>query len=148
MLRCLSNVQCLIPILTLLLLAGCATSTVESRKQEKLSSYQDLPPEFRSLVDQGQVKVGMPADAVYIAWGPPAEILQSETEKGASTTWLYHGSKLEEYRFWNFREVRHGDRILIERFIDHDYYPRHYISAEIVFVDGKVKSWRTLPVPY
>ncbi len=130
-----------------MIFAGCATSTVEKRRTEKLSSYANLPPEFQALVDKGQIKVGMPSDAVYIAWGAPAQVLSGENEQGATTTWLYQGTQLEEHRYWNYREVNSGNRVFLERYLDFDYQARAYVSAEIIFVNGLVKSWRTLARP-
>src|SRR5689334_18970243 len=79
-------------IAALFFVSGCAsTNTVKARKQERAGAYAALSPEMKTMVDQGQIKVGMPMDAVYISWGPPAQILQSENPAGASTTWLYNG---------------------------------------------------------
>lgn len=130
-----------------LLFCGCSTPTLEERRAEKIAAYQNLSPETRQLVDSGQIKVGMPADAVYIAWGPPAEVLESEDEQGALTRWLYHGSYLQEYRYWNYREARDEKGSFLERYLDTDYQSRDFVRAEIVFQNGVVKSWRTLPRP-
>jgi hypothetical protein len=135
-------------IVASLLLTGCATSTVESRKKEREAAYSALSPEERELVDKGQIKVGMGQDSVYIAWGKPAQVLQSESGgSGMTITWLYHGSWMEETRYWNYREVPYQGGVFLERYLDRDYSPRDYLSAEIVFVDGKVARWRTLPRP-
>lgn len=131
----------------LFLIVGCATSTIESRRKEKIAVYQQLSPELRELVDKGQIKVGMPTDAVYISWGPPSQIAQGEDESGRTTTWLYEGSYLEQYRFWNYREVRLKDGVFLERYLDTDYTPRSFVRAEITFVNGIVKNWRTLSAP-
>jgi hypothetical protein len=129
------------------LLMGCATSTIESRKKERAAAYTAFPPEVKNFVDNGQIKVGMTEDAVYIAWGTPAEILQSETGNRAESTWLYHGGWMEETRYWTYREAGRGRDIHLERYLDRDYQPRTYVSAEIVFVNGCVNRWRTLPRP-
>lgn len=122
----------------ILVVAGCATSSIEKRKNERSAAYASLTPEMKSLVDKGQIKAGMTQDAVYMAWGAPAQILQSENQGGAATTWIYRGGYLEETRYWaGWRSPR----------LEHDYQPRTYVSAEIIFVDGKVKQWRTLPQP-
>ena len=42
-----------------LLLTGCATSTIESRRRERFAAYSTLSPEHRLVVDAGQIKVGM-----------------------------------------------------------------------------------------
>ena len=130
-----------------LVLAGCATSTIESRRQERLTAYQGLPPELKTLVDKGQIKVGMSQDAVYIAWGPPSDVLQSETAEGALTTWHFHSAWMQETRFWTYREVTKENTTFLERYLERDYNPRDYMKAEITFADGEVKQWRTLPRP-
>ena len=138
----------LFPLLGLLLVAGCATSTIESRRKERSAAYNALTPEEKELVDKGQIKVGMSQEAVYIAWGPPAEILNSQSgNSGLQTTWLYLGTTMQETRYWTFREVPARGHLFLERYLDRDYDPRDYVRAEIVFVDGKVASWRTLPRP-
>ena len=116
-------------------LAGCSTPTVETRKKERPSAYATLPPEQKTLVDDGKIQVGMPPDAVYIAWGQPAEVLESETAQGHTTHWIYHGQWAEEQRYW------------IGRHLESDYYPRAYVRAEIIFQNGVVASWQTLPKP-
>ena len=62
-----------------LLLAGCATSTVETRKKERASAYAGLPAEQKTFVDQGKIQIGMTADAVYLAWGAPAKTMDITT---------------------------------------------------------------------
>jgi hypothetical protein len=129
---------------------GCATtSTIESRRAEKLGAYQSLAPEERQLVDQGQIKMGMSADAVYIAWGPPSEVLESEDpQAGRITTWRFYGSWMQESRYWAYRETsRGGADLYLERYLVTDYHPRDYVRAEISFKEGRVLSWRTLPRP-
>ena len=130
------------------LLAGCATSTVESRKKERQAAYNALSPEEKELVDKGQIQTGMSQDVVYIAWGPPSQILQNQAGNGGvQTVWLYEGTTMQETRYWTFRQVPYRGHIFLERYVDRDYDPRAYVSAEIVFVGGKVASWRTLPRP-
>ena len=114
---------------------GCASSTIDKRKHERATAYASLPAETRASVDRGELKIGMPEDAVYIAWGQPSEVLHNETEGGASTVWLYYGGWMEEERYWTHRRMLR------------DYQPRTYVRAEIVFVNGVIKSWRTLPQP-
>ena len=58
----------LVVLFVCVLLAGCATSTIESRKKERAATYGALPLEQKEFVDKGQIKVGMSQDAVYIAW--------------------------------------------------------------------------------
>lgn len=137
----------LLLLLPLLMLAGCKSSTIESRKQERSSAYASLSPEVRADVDAGRIRVGMNADAVYMSWGQPAQILESETGQGRITTWLYEGGWMQEERYWAYRTVGTGRDACAERYLEREYYPRAYIRAEITFVNGRVNQWRTLPRP-
>jgi len=131
-----------------LLVAGCSSSTIESRKKERAAAYGALTTEEKGLVDQGQIQTGMSQDVVYIAWGPPSQILQNQAGAGGvQTVWLYEGTTMEETRYWTFRQVPSRGHVFLERYLERDYDPRAYVSAEIVFVEGKVSSWRTLARP-
>ena len=134
----------------ILLLAGCATkSTIETRRAERLNAYDALPADQKAMVDAGQIRVGMSSDAVYIAWGKPNEILESEDpQQGHLVFWRYYGSTLQENRYWAYREVSHRrGGVFLERYLTSDYTPRDYVRSEIVLKEGKVISWRTLPKP-
>lgn len=135
-------------LLVIVAFTGCATSTIESRRTEKLSAYSSLSPEEQRLVDAGQIKMGMSSDAVYIAWGPPAEVLEREDQTGRYSVWQYHGTWMQETRYWAYRETTAGGNDLyLERYLTTDYYPRDYLRAQITFKDGEVISWQTLPRP-
>jgi hypothetical protein len=126
-------------LLLVTLVAGCATpSTVQSRIQERTAAYQAFSPAVRQMVDAGRIEAGMNEDAVYIAWGKPDEVLHSGDQRGEFTTWVYRSAFLEETRYWAGRRYPH---------LAHDYEPRSYVRAEIVFFNGNVQSWRTLPQP-
>ena len=140
------------PILTLallaLLLAGCATSNVESRKKERYNAYAELPAEQRAAVDAGLLKVGMTMDAVYIAWGKPHQIVGGETPAGAQVVWLYIGTQLQGYTYWGYQGIgpyRGPYRSYYGPSLYHDYVPVGYVKAEVIFEKGVVKQWRTLP---
>jgi hypothetical protein len=134
-------------LVTSLSLTGCATSTVESRRQERLVAYNALSAEHRLAVDAGQLKIGMPMDAVYIVWGKPSQVLAGASSQGTTVTWLYHGSYLEESRFWTYHDYCYGGRNYASPYLAFDYYPRRYISAEVRFARGLVEEWRSLPWP-
>lgn len=140
---------CLAVGMVLALLTGCATtrSTIDSRKQERYGVYSSLSPEFRALVDVGKIKIGMPMDAVYIAWGKPAQVVGGETAAGAQTSWLYEGTQLQEYRYWAYRPYSSRYRYYSSPTLEYDYYPVGYTSAEVIFENGVVKEWRTFPAP-
>ncbi|MBU6402847.1 MAG: hypothetical protein KGS61_21205 [Verrucomicrobia bacterium] len=123
------------PLALGLVLAGCASSSVTSRIKQKQAAYDALPPDQKQLVDQGQLRVGMSEDAVYIALGKPNEILHSGDQSGETTTWLYYSSYMQGYPMWWRRNF------------SYTYNPQDYVKAELVFVNGRLVSWRTLPMP-
>jgi hypothetical protein len=88
--------------LVMLTLTGCATSTIESRKQQRYGVYAGLTEAQKSAVDAGQIKVGMPMDAVYIAWGKPDQVLNAETSAGPQIRWLYAGTYLQSFTHWTY----------------------------------------------
>ncbi len=130
-------------------LAGCAaSSTVATRKVERAAAYGALIPEEQALVDQGQIRVGMNPDAVYVAWGQPAQVLKSGDATGETTTWLYTGTTSDTYHSWHYREYpRRDGSTYLDRSMDVDYAFRDYVSAELVFRGGKLERWRMLPKP-
>lgn len=133
----------------LVVAAGCATpSTVASRQQERAAAYAALPAEIRAIVDEGRLKVGMSEDAVYIAWGKPAQKLQSGDASGEQVLWLYQGTTSDTYLNWRYQTMLRPDgSTFLDRTLDRNLDVREYVSAELTFQNGLLKSWRTLPRP-
>ncbi|MBO7391518.1 MAG: hypothetical protein J6U77_03365 [Verrucomicrobia bacterium] len=130
------------------ILCGCASSTIEKRRAERITAYETLSPEYQQLVDAGEIKTGMPKDAVYIAWGKPDDITYSEDSHGKLETWLYYGRYMKEYRYWNYRAINRGDgEEYLVRHLESDYNPESFLKAELIFSRGKLISWRTYPTP-
>ena len=134
------------------LLSGCASPVqrLEARKKDCFAAYTALTPEMKSLVDKGQIKVGMPMDAVYIAWGQPTQVLTTLSVASSTITWLYGGSYVQEYRYWNCRPFyyrRPGDPHSGPN-LQNDYFPRGFSFADVIFENGVVKQWSSLLRPY
>jgi hypothetical protein len=131
------------------ILAGCAaTSTIQTRRSERSAVYASLPADLRQLVDQGQVRVGMPEDAVYIAWGAPAQVLKRGDASGEVVTWLYSDTSTDSYHYWTYHESpRRDGGVFLDRSFQTDYGFHDYISAELEFRDGRLAEWRMLPKP-
>jgi hypothetical protein len=131
------------------LMTGCATSTIESRKAERYNAYNSLAAEQKESIDQGQIKIGMSMDAVYIAWGKPSQVLASETSSGPAVVWLYSGSYLQGFTTWNYPGMFGPyHRYYYGPILANDYTVINYVSAEVVFDGGGlVKAWRQLPRP-
>ena len=138
----------LLAALAAVFVAGCA-STVESRKKERVSAYSQLDSEAQTLVDQGRIKIGMPMDAVYIAWGKPSQVVQSESPDGHTVTWIYHGTYYQEYPYWSYGPHFHHHGyypyFYSSPVMDYGYIPRDYVRGQVTFQDGLVTQWRTLP---
>lgn len=131
-------------------LCGCA-STVADRRKQMIGAYSQLPSEMQTLVDTGQIKVGLPKDAVYIAWGKPDQTVQGESAQGKAETWLYYGSTLHPYQYWNYGYWGpwHHSYYYSGPYLDTDWYPVYYIAREVQFENDRVKSWRSMPrTPY
>lgn len=133
-------------------LAGCATpqQKIERRRQEKSNAYASLSADQKAAVDKGQIAPGMPMDAVYIAWGKPSQVVSSGSDAGTFVTWLYLNVYLQSYFVgggWGYPPFCYGPYGYFYGGPYIDYYPVNYVSAEVVFQDGVVKSWRTLPRP-
>jgi len=133
--------------LAAVLLSGCA-STIESRKKEHYNVYTQLSADQRAAVDAGQINVGMPKDAVYIAWGKPHQVLVTESPAGKNEVWLYMGTYLQGYNFWGFRPYYGPYHYYHGPYLYYDYVPISYAKAEVIFEGDKVKQWRTLPQPW
>ena len=134
-------------IVLALIVAGCASSTIEKRKRENYGAYSGLPSDIQSAVDQGQVKVGMSPEAVYIAWGKPSQVLTNESSQGTFVTWLYQGNRLKSYHYWTYHTYLSDGYSWGHPYLATSYFPVEYVSAEVTFRDGLVAEWRTLPAP-
>ena len=130
-----------------LMFNGCATSTIQSRRQERLASYRALSAEDRRAVDAGQIEIGMPVDAVYIAWGKPSQIVAGEPSEGVTVTRLYIRTHPKEQNFWSDYDRWHDSGYYTAPNAAHDSHPRSYVRAEVSFVGGVVKEWNSLSRP-
>ena len=130
------------------LLAGCATTTIEGRRKERAGAYAGLSDDHRTMVDRGDIAVGMSEDAVYIAWGKPDQILKSGDKSGLKITWLYEGTTTDTHYFWQtYPSVDANGRQILERRLAPQTEFRDYVSAELIFRNGELERWRTLPRP-
>ncbi|MDQ6654896.1 MAG: hypothetical protein M3Y80_03670, partial [Verrucomicrobiota bacterium] len=76
-------------------LSGCTTT--QTRIAEKSATFQRLSPADQARVQQGEIREGMPEDAVYIAW-----VAQSLREPGRNRgqtvdTWIYYATAAGDY---------------------------------------------------
>lgn len=126
-------------LLVFLFWTGCATSsTIQSRERERAAAYATFSPETRRLLNQGRINVGMTTDAVYIAWGPPDQVIEGTDQHGAVTIWEYLAVAWEENEY--AAEV--PDPSLV-----YDLKSQTYVCAIVVFGNGQVRRWDILRSP-
>jgi hypothetical protein len=70
-----------------LVLTSC--STVESRISDHPELYRNLSSRDQSLVNQGHIRAGMSAEAVWLAWGSPDSKIIGNMRGHFTETWIY-----------------------------------------------------------
>jgi major membrane immunogen (membrane-anchored lipoprotein) len=83
------------PLLAAALLLG-ACSTIDSRINEKSSTFYSLDEPTRSKIAHGDIAVGYTPDMVYMALGKPDAKHYRTTSDGTTETWSY-GSYYDRY---------------------------------------------------
>jgi hypothetical protein len=83
-----------------------ACSTIDSRIQEKGAVYSSLSSRDQALVKSGTIREGLPEEAVYIAWGAPAQVRSGSRYGHPYAAWVYTTLKTV--------------------FVNDFYYPRFY----------------------
>jgi hypothetical protein len=161
--------------LTLSLAASAITltscSTTESRISEHPEIYQSLSPRDQDLVSHGQIRVGMPQSAVWLAWGSPDQKAAGVMRDRSTETWVYTQTTTYPYSYYGpyrygygfgygfgFTGVvrRHHHRSFIffgDPFYDPFYYPYippsvSYPYKTVTFSNGRVLSFQYLVPGY
>lgn len=70
-----------------LILTSCETT--ESRISEHPDIFDSLSQRDQQLVQQGQIRTGMSQNAVWLAWGGPAQKTAGEMRGRPTETWIY-----------------------------------------------------------
>jgi hypothetical protein len=120
-----------------LILSGCATT--ESRISQHPEMYQGLSSRDQALVSQGQIRLGMTMDAVWLAWGTPEQRIPGNARGRPIETWVY-------LRYQT--PPSYGAPYYYGPF-DWSYIPPKfpYPSKGVTFSNGKVVFFRHLPSP-
>jgi hypothetical protein len=120
------------------MLAGCVTSTLNTRKQERAVAYAALSREHKVAVDTGRILFGMDTNAAYIAWGSPSAI----EANGTAQTWFYYGSEQQQHKTTTVRTATGALSTPAGSMEETSVsYPHHVIQARITFENGLVKEW-------
>ena len=70
-----------------LLLTSCGTTGQRISQHPEI--YQRLSPRDQALVSQGQIRLGMTMDAVWLAWGIPEQKIPGYGRGHPTETWVY-----------------------------------------------------------
>lgn len=131
--------------LALTLVSCVPPSTPQTRISSNHAVFSKLSLEQQQLVRQGQIVTGMPADAVYMAWGRPARVFNGSKDGKNRERWDYATSKPTYVQtmgspyygpYGSRRYYRYRDPIMMPEVA---YIP--YRQASVWFVNGKVESW-------
>jgi len=125
-------------LLAALVAVGCASDSIERRKQERRAAYSNLPVGQQGAIDQGMLLHGMSTNAAYIAWGRPTEIVS----EGPTMTWIYREQEYKEHKHVTIYTTERGAVVPEEVKIP---YARTVLRAQITFENGSVTSWSRTP---
>jgi hypothetical protein len=120
-----------------LFLVSCGTPA--TRISQNPGIYQGLSPRDQALVSQGQIRLGMSMDAVWLAWGTPEQKIPGYGRGRPTETWVY-------LRYDT--PPSYGGPYYYGPF-DWSYIPPKfpYPSKGVTFADGRVVFFRHLPAP-
>jgi len=74
----------------LLLAAGCATSTPQTRISKNREAFRQYPSNVQRMISAGMVDVGFTPEMVRLALGAPSREFRRQTENESSEVWVYH----------------------------------------------------------
>lgn len=82
----------LIPLMVLILVAGCSTPQTRARSNPEL--MESLSAEERALLEAGEIELGFTEEMVRVALGKPDRKYSERTEEGETVIWAYHVGNL------------------------------------------------------
>ncbi|MFL6542290.1 MAG: hypothetical protein ACJ8I9_03905 [Chthoniobacterales bacterium] len=145
-----------------LFLAGC--STTQTRIKDRPDLFQTLSAQDQALVQQGEIRVGMPMNGVWLAWGEPNQKGAGRNGPRPIETWIYWGTTDAGYGpFYGGYGMGYGGYGYLRRggfhhrgfYYDPFYDPFFYSHMNIVqyperfvsFENGRVVAYSHLPAP-
>jgi hypothetical protein len=130
-----------------LALASC--STIESRISEHPEIYRNLSSRDQALVNQGQIRAGMSANAVWLAWGSPDWKVIGNMRGHSTETWVYVYYATYPYYYPFYGPYGPGFGFFGDPFYDPFYYSLippsiPYPNKTVTFSNGRVVSFQYL----
>lgn len=132
--------------LACLAFASCAPSTPQARIAKSPETFASLNKKHQSLVQQGQLGTGMPAEGVLLAWGAPDQRFEGSKNSQRTERWDYstlrpvypighfgygYGSHYGPYGRHFHSGVGYGPEVA--------YIPER--TASVWFINNRVDSW-------
>jgi hypothetical protein len=130
-----------------LVLTSC--STIESRISEHPEIYRNLSSRDQSLVNQGHIRAGMSANAVWLAWGSPDSKVIGNMRGRSTETWIYVYYETYPYYYPYYGPYGPGFGFFGDPFYDPFYYSLippsiPYPNKVVTFSNGRVVSFQYL----
>jgi hypothetical protein len=127
-----------------LILTSC--STIESRISEHPEIYRNLSSRDQALVNQGHLRYGMSANAVWLAWGSPDSKIIGNMRGHSTETWIY---VYYAYPYYYYGAYGPGFGFFGDPFYDPFYYSLippsiPYPYRIVTFSHGRVVSFQYL----
>ena len=126
---------------SLFILTNC--STPQTRISEHSDLYQTLSQKDQALVSQGQIRIGMPRTAVWLAWGSPDRKIVGNMGGGRTETWIYtYYASYPYYPYYAPWDIYFGAP-LYDSFA-YSWFPQSipYPGKLVTFAHGRVASFR------
>jgi len=120
-----------------LIFTGCATT--EARISQHPEIYHRLSSRDQSLVSQGQIRLGMITDAVWLAWGTPDQKIPANVGDSHDETWVYLRYETPPSYGGPYYYVPFDSSYIPPKFV--------YPSRGVTFSNGRVVFYRYLPSP-
>lgn len=117
---------------------------MDTRIEENQALWNSLSEEQQFAVREGRLLEGMPAEAVYLAFGSPQYKREGFENGVAYEEWIFTRLRNREIMDWRYRQVsRRGDI-----FFEPEYGPvrvyDEYPTRVVRIIDGKVAAWSAL----
>ena len=130
-----------------LVLTSC--STVESRISEHPEIYRNLSARDQALVNQGHIRTGMSAKAVWLAWGSPDSRVIGNMRGHSTQTWIYVYYATYPYYYPFYGPYGPGFGFFGDPFYDPFYYSLippsiSYPNKMVTFSNSRVMSFQYL----
>ena len=143
--RFFPRVSTLAVITGMLIFNGC--STPQTRISDLPDLYHSLSHRDQALVSQGQIRIGMPRTAVWLAWGTTDRKIIGNMGGGPTETWVYVFYAV--YPYYPFEPLdEYFGAPLFDPFC-YSWFPPSipYPGKLVTFAHGKVVSYQYVTSP-